>query len=69
MKLTAAREFLALLSAGARMVPLGDNGDVWRSLAGELVRIRANPHAAAEGPAGYSASCEPRHVPAPSSRH
>lgn len=69
MKLAAAREFLALLSAGARMVPLGDNGEVWRSLAGELIRIRANPHAAAEEPAGYSASCAHRHAPAPSSKH
>lgn len=68
MNLAPLREFLALLSAGSRMVPLDDNRAVWNSLARELTRIRENPHAAAAEPARYSAPWPSRRPTLPSSK-
>ena len=36
------RENFAAVAAGAQIVPMGDNGDIHRSLASKLTEIRTN---------------------------
>lgn len=44
------RESAAALAAGARMVPLGDNGEAQRSLAVRLAEMRADAVLGRRGP-------------------
>jgi hypothetical protein len=37
------RESFAAVAAGGRVIPLGDNGELYRSLALQIAGIRANP--------------------------